>query len=80
MQLKYVPFKSTSVADYKVKLSLCLMKHHGLKAHGRIASCTLELDTRWVLNDGYLPALAHFIPRVRASGTHWTVAGNGFLD
>jgi hypothetical protein len=34
----------------KVKLSLCLTKHHAMKAFwgsGGIALCILDLDTRW---------------------------------
>jgi hypothetical protein len=35
--------------DYKVKLSLCLIKHHPIKEYGEwgIAPRILKLDTRW---------------------------------
>jgi len=48
----------------KVKLSLCLTKHHAIKTYcgsGGISSCILDL--------------CHFIPMARAPGTHWKEAG-----
>jgi len=49
--------------NVKVKVSLCLTKHHAMKAH----SLTSALDGgKW---SDSLPG--RFIPRERAPGTHW---------
>jgi hypothetical protein len=48
----------------KVKLPLCLTKHHAMKTHwgnGGIAIRILKLDTRW----------KSLYPRGKNSGTHW---------
>jgi hypothetical protein len=55
----------------KVKLSLCLIKHHAMKTYWGsrgIAPRILDLGTRWRWSASR-PGC--FIPRKRAPGTHW---------
>jgi hypothetical protein len=56
----------------KVKLSLCLTKHHAMKTYwgsGCIAPLILDLGTRWRWVVIFTPG--RFTPRERAPGTHW---------
>jgi hypothetical protein len=56
----------------KVKLSLCLTKHHAMKTHwgsGGIAPRILDLGTRWDEWSDSRPG--RFTPRERAPSTHW---------
>jgi hypothetical protein len=56
----------------KVKLSLCLTKHHTMKTYtgnGVIAPRILDLGTRWMRVVGSTPRPLY--PRERDPGTHW---------
>jgi hypothetical protein len=56
----------------KVKLSLCLTKHHAMKTYwgsGGIAPRILGLGTRWRWVVSFNPRPLY--PRERASGTYW---------
>jgi hypothetical protein len=65
----HAPHRAVKV---KVKLSLCLPKHHAMKTYwgsGGIAPRILDFGTRWGEWSALRPG--HFIPRERAPGTHW---------
>jgi hypothetical protein len=56
----------------KVKLSLCLTKHHAMNTYwrsGGIAPRILNLSTRWRWMVSFMPV--RFTPRERAPGTRW---------
>jgi hypothetical protein len=62
----------------KVKLSLCLTKHHAMKTYyrsGGIAPRILDLGSRWRWVVSFTPG--RFTPRERAPGTHWIGAWVG---
>jgi hypothetical protein len=67
-----INIQNTWKVKVKVKLSLCLTKHHTMKAYwgsGRIGPHILNLGTRWRWMVSFTPwPLYH---RERAPGTHW---------
>jgi hypothetical protein len=73
-----VTFWCGGVTGKKVKLSLCLTKHHTMKTYwtcGGIAPCILDLGTRMTLVVSFTPRPIY--PQERAPVTHWT---GGWVD
>jgi hypothetical protein len=61
-----------SKVNVKVKLSLCLNKHHAMKAYWEVEvylHSFFELGTRWRWVVNFTPRLLY--PRGRGPGTHW---------
>jgi hypothetical protein len=68
MKLKCLePTGSRTPISQEVKLSLCLIKHHGMRMYGRSAILNLNTKWRWVVS--FIPG--NFTARERARCIHW---------
>jgi hypothetical protein len=81
--------KSTFIVNIKVKLSLCLTKHHAMKMYwgsGSIAPRILDLDTRWRWVVSLTPRPLYsqgknpWYPLDRKLGGHQSQSGRGGED